>query len=139
MMENAYVLDACALIALLEKEDGANVVLKLYNEAKTNRIKLMMSKLNLLEVYYGTLRDYGLDQAHKLIESISKSPIQIVSDFSDEVFVEAGRLKASYKISLADSIALAEAAVRQALLVTCDHHEFDIIEQNEPIKFLWIR
>jgi predicted nucleic acid-binding protein len=61
------------------------------------------------------------------------------SKISDEIFLEAGRLKASYKISLADSIVLAEALVTNAKLLTADHHEFDVIEENEEILFLWIR
>jgi predicted nucleic acid-binding protein len=58
---------------------------------------------------------------------------------SDKVFTEAGRFKASYKISLADSIALAETSVSGGKLLTADHHEFDIIEKQEKIKFNWIR
>jgi predicted nucleic acid-binding protein len=54
--------------------------------------------------------------------------------------IEAGRLKTTYKISLADAIALAEASVSGGILVTADHHEMDKIEQAEPnIKFRWIR
>ena len=55
------------------------------------------------------------------------------------IFMEAGRLKASYKISLADSIALAQAFVVDGELITADHHEFDVIEGKENITFQWIR
>jgi hypothetical protein len=53
--------------------------------------------------------------------------------------MEAGRLKSSYKISLADSIALAEASISNGMLITADHHEFDTIEMNERLLFFWIR
>lgn len=49
------------------------------------------------------------------------------------------RLKSTYRISLADSIALAQAIALNAELLTCDHHEFDVLEPFEPIKILWIR
>ena len=52
---------------------------------------------------------------------------------------EAGRLKVAYKISLADSIALAQTLVVDGALLTCDHHEFDIIVGKENIRFAWIR
>ncbi len=68
-----------------------------------------------------------------------KQPIDIVETLNDDVFKEAGRLKAKYKVSLADSIVLGEAIVRNAVVLTCDHHEFDIIEQQEHIQFDWIR
>ena len=48
-------------------------------------------------------------------------------------------LKATYKVSLADSIALAEAVISNGLLMTSGHHEFDAIESAEDIKFYWIR
>jgi predicted nucleic acid-binding protein len=54
-------------------------------------------------------------------------------------FTQAGRLKATYKISLADSIALAQAIVVNGSLLTCDHHEFDAIEGKESLNFHWIR
>ena len=53
--------------------------------------------------------------------------------------MEAGRLKATYKISLADSVALAEAFVSGGTLLTADHHELDVIEKHEKIQFQWIR
>jgi predicted nucleic acid-binding protein len=67
------------------------------------------------------------------------APIHIIMELTDDVFAEAGRLKAIYKISLADSIALAEASVSEGLLLTSDHHEFDAIESTEKIKLYWIR
>jgi predicted nucleic acid-binding protein len=51
----------------------------------------------------------------------------------------AARFKARFRISLADSVALALAVVCDAPLVTCDHHEFDPIETAGEVRFLWIR
>jgi hypothetical protein len=42
-------------------------------------------------------------------------------------------------VSLADSIALAQAKVRRIPLVTCDHHEFDHLQQEKELDFVWIR
>ena len=56
-----------------------------------------------------------------------------------DLFYEAGRLKASYKISFADSFALAQTIILDGTLLTSDHHEFDRIESIEKIKFMWIR
>ena len=138
-MSKGFILDACAVIALLRKEQGAEIVRDLYLKADSGGIALKMNKLNFLEVYYGFLREYGEEKTEILLKNIENSPIQIVSEISDDVFREAGRLKASYRISLADSIALAQASVDDCSIVTCDHHEFDIIENSESIKFLWIR
>jgi predicted nucleic acid-binding protein len=135
----SYTLDSCALIALLRDEAGADKVADALNEAYKGEATIVMSKLNLLEVYYDTYRSRGKEQADLMLSELKKRPVLIVSEISDHVFAEAGRLKASYKISLADSIALAEALVSGSNLLTCDHHEFDVIEGQEKIRFHWIR
>jgi PIN domain nuclease of toxin-antitoxin system len=138
-MKDIYVLDACALIALLESEKGADKVEDIYIKSVNRKAIVVMNKVNLFEVYYGFYRERGKEYAVNTLSAIQNSSI-IISEFSYDIFAEAGRLKAKYKISLADSIALAQAVVTDGSLLTADHHEFDIIEQSdENIKFCWIR
>ena len=134
-----YVLDANAIIALLQDEQGSDVVASAINSADDGEAEILMNIINLLEVYYDAYRFRGKDQADKMLVEIKKRPIIINALISDEIFNEAGRLKASYKISLADSFALAQALVSGGELLTSDHHEFDEIEGNELITFCWIR
>ncbi|MDR1920526.1 MAG: PIN domain-containing protein [Candidatus Adiutrix sp.] len=134
-----YILDACAIIALLKNEAGADEVSVKINEAFKGRVKISINKLNLLEIYYDVYRSVDKATADKIVFELKARPITIVSEITDAVFAEAGRLKATYKISLADSIALAEASVAGGSLMTADHHEFDFIEKRESIKFHWIR
>jgi len=134
-----FVLDACAMLAVLSNEAGADVVEEKYEEAASGKAALMINKVNLLEVYYNLYRTYDKERAYEIYYEIKRLPIKIVHEISDEVFVQAGRLKATYKISLADSIALAQALVSGGELLTADHHEFNAIEGNEPIVFRWIR
>jgi len=138
-MKPIYILDACAMLAVLAKEEGWEKVSELYRKAARGEITLIMHRLNLLEVYYGISREYGKDAANDLVADVKQSPIAINREISDEIFLEAGRLKATYKISLADSVALAQAIVSDGLLVTSDHHEFDVIESKEDIRLTWIR
>jgi len=134
-----FVLDACAMLAVLSNETGADIVEEKYEKAASGEAVLTINKVNLLEVYYNLYRTYGKQHADEIHHEIKRLPIKIVQEISDEVFVEAGRLKASYKVSLADSIALAQALVSGGELLTADHHEFDAIEGNEQIVFRWIR
>jgi predicted nucleic acid-binding protein len=138
-MSVVYVLDACAMLAVLSEEAGADKVVEIYKKAASGEAVLIMHKLNLLEVYYGLFREYGREHADKFLEEVRQSPIAIDHEITDETFAEAGRLKASYKISLADSIALGEASVLGGAILTADHHEFDVVEKNEKIQFQWIR
>jgi len=134
-----YVLDACAMLAVLSNEPGADTVEKIYEKAASGEVILAMNKLNLLEVYYDLIRTYGKDRADEILNEIQRLPIHIYHEISDAVFNEAGRLKVSYKISLADSIALAQAIALDGELLTADHHEFGAIEGYENVHFLWIR
>ena len=110
-----------------------------YIKASLGEIRLTMNKLNLLEVYYHLIRAYGKEHADQFYREVKKLPIGIYHEISDEVFMEAGRLKTTYKISLADSIALAQTFTSGGILLTADHHEFDVIEGHENIRFHWIR
>jgi len=102
-------------------------------------IFFVMNIINLLEVYYDDYRIHGKESADKMVERIMSSPTNIITEIKQDIFKEAGRSKATYKISLADSIALAQAIVLKDSLLTCDHHEFDAIEGKEPLSFHWIR
>jgi len=137
-MSDLYVLDACALVALLKNENGADNVAVAYKQAEDGEAQIIMNRINLLEVYYGFYRENGKEYADKIMDGVSKSIVSI-SEFDKGLFNEAGRLKASYRISLADSIALAQTIVFDGELLTTDHHEFDAIEGVEPIRFHWIR
>ena len=138
-METKYVLDSCALLAYVYKEAGDDIVKTVLLQASKGHVQVYMNKLNLFEAYYDIRRSEGLQQADNFYSMVLMSPIHIVDSLSDAVFREASRLKSQYRMSLADSIALGEASVRGASILTSDHHEFDPIEQNEAIKFAWIR
>jgi len=131
-----YILDACALIAALSDEPGVEMIEPLFLRADA---EIAMNKLNLLEVYYHVYRRAGAKAADEVLAEIGRSPIRVLAEISNAVFKEAGRLKASYRISLADAVALAEASVSGGSLVTSDHHEFDPVQKAENISFVWIR
>jgi PIN domain nuclease of toxin-antitoxin system len=137
-MSKIFVLDACALVALLKKEKGADIVASIYQKAVNKSVNLYVNRLNLLELYYGFYRDKGEAFALHLVKSVERSPI-FISEFDREIFLEAGRLKATYKISLADSVVLAQAIILNGSVITADHHEFDAIEGKENIRFTRIR
>ena len=138
-MKEEYVLDACALIAFINEERGADNVENVLREAFAGNAEVFMNKLNVYEVYYGIYRDEGQHKADEVYSLIRKLPVNIVDTFADPVFKEAAKLKSKYRLSVADSIALGEAIYRDALFVSADHHEFDAVERKEPMRFYWIR
>jgi len=138
-MKKVYVLDACALIAFLTDEEGAELVEALLFEASIQKVDLLMNKVNFLEIYYGIYRDDGIQEANSAMEKILNLPLTIIDTLTDDLFYEAGKLKAENKISLADAIAIGEANVRGVELVTCDHHEFDPLVEEGKMRACWIR
>jgi PIN domain nuclease of toxin-antitoxin system len=70
-----YVLDACALIALFNGEEGADVVIRLLEEAGRGDTGLSMSIIQLLEVYYDRIYVVGAEAAKKRAEAIVAGPV----------------------------------------------------------------
>jgi PIN domain nuclease of toxin-antitoxin system len=135
----SYVLDACALIAFYLKEPGYDKVMNVLSGAASSECIVYMNNINVLEIYYGFFRDDGESTANNFLASCLMLPIEIINGIDPQTFKIAGKLKAVYRISLADSIAVAESITRQAELITSDHHEFDILEAKQECRFLWIR
>ena len=138
-MNKIYVFDACALIALLSKEDGYENVEKILRESKNENFIIVVHAINLLEVYYHIYRIYDEISALNFLNEIHKSPIQLKTEVTDDIIKNAGRLKKQYRLSLADSIGLAVTIINNGSFVTADHHELEVIEKNENISFTWIR
>jgi predicted nucleic acid-binding protein len=134
----SYILDACALFAYINEEPGWEKVDSLLARANAGDILLYMHSVNLLEVYYGVRREQGTEKAEELLEFMDATSLQITDDLSPLFFREAGRLKAAYSMSLADTFCCTSATMLSATLVTADG-EMQPIVGHEPIDFFWFR
>ena len=133
---NAYVLDACALIAYLEGEFGGHRVA----EILLSGASVHMAAINLLEVCYDVQRTRGsLDAAREIVRTVLDLGIRIEWEVTESWLLAASDFKARGRISLGDAMALALSQELNALLVTADHHEFDPIEKEGRGRFMWIR
>jgi predicted nucleic acid-binding protein len=134
-----YILDACALLALLNKESGKGYesVRDLLNSAAKGEADLCMSLINLVEVYYRTIQLKGAEFADAAMEQVRNLPIRFIRDISDEVYYETARCKARYSMSLADAFLCATAKSLDAVIVTTDK-EIKPAEEAESLSILWI-
>ena len=131
-----YVLDACALIALFNGEEGKTVLERVFVSGQPIRI----AAVNVLEVAYDAVRSQkNAHAAKEVLDCVEKLGIEIVWTMTSTVLLHAAEFKSQGRISLADSIALALALDSGAKLVTADHHEFDAFEQAGLDVFEWIR
>jgi predicted nucleic acid-binding protein len=120
-------------------ERGAENIRDLFQKTVDNQALLIMNKFNFLEVYYKIYKAYGETEADNLFKTMKQMPITIKDILTDKIFKEAGRLKSKYKLSLADSIAVAESIINKGSLVTADHREIEPIEIAEKINVTWFR
>jgi len=134
-----YVLDACSLIAYFNGEDGSDKVGKILSDALSGDSSIFIHRVNLFEVYYDLLRSGGDEMTKDAMNCFVDSPITVIDIITDELMKEAARFKLTFKISVADSFALATAKLEEAMLVTADHHEFDAVEKSDDVDFFWIR
>ena len=131
-----HCLDACAVIAYLRNETGAEV-LKEMIEAPTTF--LAMHVCNLGEVYYDFFRSDGLPAAGTAWTNTLALPLTLRRD-ADDIFIQrVGIIKVEERISFADAFALALSERLNIPLITTDHHEFDTVEQKGHFRFQWLR
>jgi uncharacterized protein len=128
-MTTAYLLDAWAFLALLQREEpAASRVYKLLQEAEVQQSKLFLSIINLGEIYYNLGKAKGRPEADETLKTIYRLPITILPA-TDELVLAAAALKMDYAISYADAFAAAEAKRRGFTLVTGDPELFQL--QND--------
>lgn len=133
-----YVFDACALIAYLNDEMGANAVEDLLALAAQERVECFVAAVNVYELFYDCLKRDAAT-ARQLVDDLYNLPITVVEALDRPLMQIAGAFKVAYHISLADSVALGLAQQLDAQLVSSDHHEFDQIAADEKVRFFWIR
>jgi PIN domain nuclease of toxin-antitoxin system len=133
--EPVYILDACAVIALLHGEQGSGEVAALLEEPE-NRCRI--HALNLCEVFYDGLRRSGLSDAARLEALLARNGIDIETEIPRSLWESAGQLKVALRISLADCFALALALQEKGTMVTSDHKELDRVAAAGicPIQFI---
>jgi predicted nucleic acid-binding protein len=133
-MKKTYVLDANALVALIEAGSGWQKVEDLLQSARRLECSIFMSVLNWGEVFYLLWRHRGEEVARQTMSALSRLPLQIVSvDLAQAM--KAGELKATHKLPFVDSVAASLAILHQATLVTGDR-DFEKLERHFPV--LWI-
>jgi predicted nucleic acid-binding protein len=131
-----YVLDACAMIAFLKGEAGADVVENALLDANS---RCVAHAINLCEVYYDFHRAGGESAADGALADMKTLGLVERDDLDEPFWKEAGKLKAAGKISLADCFAVALTNRVGGTLLTSDHHELDRIAAAGICSITFIR
>jgi predicted nucleic acid-binding protein len=134
-MSKTYVLDASAVLDLLDNGPGASRVERLLIEADRSSNPLLASAANWGEIFYLSWQRHGEQSARETMADLSRLPIRVVPVDLPQA-LKAGELKALHKIPYVDCIAAALAVEQKATLVTSDR-DFEKLGRQFPI--LWIR
>jgi len=133
--EEKIILDSYALLCFLKDETGSDKVEKKIRAAVSGTCHLMMSLINLGEVFYILYREMGEEFAIKQEAEIFRLPIEFIeTDWS--LIREAAMIKAKYSIAFADCFTAAIAFRKEASILTGDP-EFKKLE--EKLDILWLR
>ncbi|MBI5787677.1 MAG: type II toxin-antitoxin system VapC family toxin [Candidatus Schekmanbacteria bacterium] len=128
------VLDSFAILAYLQNEDGAQKVEELLLAAQAGKIRLLINRINLGEVFYLSAKRKGLETARQILKEFSLLPVEIISP-SDDLIDQAAQLKAQYPISYADGFVAATAFEFQAEIISGDK-DFQYLEKL--LKIIWL-
>ncbi len=114
------VVDTWAALAFLRKEGSADTTMRRYlKRADSGNVRLLMNLVNLGEVYYRMIQLTGVDNADERLRLLRKLPIEMVP-VREPLAMEAGRIKAQFRVSFADAFAVATARVENGTVLTGD-------------------
>lgn len=134
---NSYIFDACALIALADDEEGADI---LENILSNEDSECYVHSINLCEVYYHAHRKSSEKQAKILIEEFLELGLVERNDLDTAFWQQVGNIKAvNKKVSLADCCAISLTNKLNATLLTSDHHELDELAKKGIYKIFFFR
>lgn len=127
MEEKPFLLDTSALIAYLANEKGAGYVSKILLRCKIPFICLS-------ELYYLIWNKKGKAEADKIFGIVKSWRLPILYP-NEKVILNAGRIKAVYKLGIADSYIAAFALDEEAKLITKDA-DYKILNEEINLFFL---
>jgi predicted nucleic acid-binding protein len=125
--KRSFILDTSALITYLADEKGAIRVLGFLPESKIPFICLS-------ELYYLVWNKRGKAEADKIYGVVKSWNLPILYP-NERVILNAGRLKAVYKLGISDSYIAAFALEENSPLVTKDK-DYKILEEEIRILML---
>jgi predicted nucleic acid-binding protein len=115
-----FVLDANALISLLEDRPGAATrVESLIAEASRHETPVLMSAVNWGEVFYVAWKLHGETHAQETEAKLQQLPILVIAADRDRA-TRAAAIKQRHSLGYADAFAAELAIDRGASLVTSD-------------------
>jgi predicted nucleic acid-binding protein len=133
-VNETFVLDSFAILALLGREPGSQEVANLLRKAQEEETRVLMTWVNAGEVAYIVERRWGVERLYTALAVMEATALEVVS-VERELALMAAHNKAEHAIAYADAFAAALAQQCAAKLVTGDP-EFKLLEGVLDIHWL---
>lgn len=115
MASKSFVLDTSALMAFIEKEEGAEQVRDVILKQT-----IIIPWLSILETVYISQRELGEEEALTRYALLKKLDATIIWNADEALLLNAARIKSTHSLSLADSVIAAIATQHKAILLHKD-------------------
>ena len=136
-----FVIDTCAIIAILRAETGWQEVEKIFLQNKSS--EFYIHSINLCEIYYDCIKVDGQNEADRLLEDLfayfHKQRIAVYYETDLKLLKIAGQVKANNRLSLADSFVAALAIMKTATVITSDKKEFTPLVESAICNVTFFR
>jgi len=100
MTTTNHLFDSHALLALFQKEEGAEIVADVLNKLRAQRLHGLICVINLGEILYLTKRRFGDEKKIEVIGRIHQLGFKILP-VPDSLVYQAAEIKAQYPMSYA--------------------------------------
>jgi predicted nucleic acid-binding protein len=124
-----------ALEWLKRRELGTTRFRQLLSRAQGSEATLLMSSINLGEIYYNCLIEWGEERADALLAEFRKLPLLIIHPREDDALA-AARMKGRYRCSYADAFACILALEFSCPVIMGDR-DFLKIDQDGTVNVEW--
>lgn len=132
-VEVVYVFDTSALLSLIEDEAGADMVQNVMETAISGDVRILVSLMSFMEVFYITMQERGIEEAETRVDLMESLPITRVES-TTSLGMTAAKLKAKHRISVADAWIAALALERRAVLIHKDPEFEQVEDEIEVLK-----
>jgi ribonuclease VapC len=118
-LNERYVLDSYAILALLNDEPGGPRVEQLLHQAEAGQAQVYMSLINFGEVLYVLERRWGNEQLRSMLAYLDATTLKWI-DADRARVLEVAHIKATYPLSYADAFCVSVATEFGATIITGD-------------------
>lgn len=134
-MADSYAFDTWVVLALLQGDARARSVQKILRRAQGGYCRIVMSVVNLGEMYYTVAISRGRTEAARALATVEAMPIEVLP-VRRPTAILAAEVKADHSMGYADSFVVAVAVREHAVVVTGDD---DFVRAKTRVKLKLLR